>query len=72
MLFVLNKVDFDSVRGGISLETEKTDTGTTSRLMLTRAQLSDSGNYTCIPTGALSASTLVHVLNGTKFRLLYN
>ncbi|KAI8116137.1 Zwei Ig domain protein zig-8 [Lucilia cuprina] len=36
-------VDFDSLRGGISLETEKTDTGTTSRLMLTRASLRDSG-----------------------------
>uniref|UniRef100_A0A336MSA3 CSON006302 protein n=1 Tax=Culicoides sonorensis TaxID=179676 RepID=A0A336MSA3_CULSO len=57
-------VDFDSVRGGISLETEKTDGGTTSRLLLTRAQLRDSGNYTCVPTGAVSASVQVHVLNG--------
>lgn len=57
-------VDFDSVRGGISLETEKTDSGTTSRLLLTRAQLRDSGNYTCVPTGAVSASVQVHVLNG--------
>lgn len=57
-------VDFDSARGGISLETEKTDGGTTSRLMLTRAVLRDSGNYTCVPTGAISASVQVHVLNG--------
>ncbi|XP_055690314.1 zwei Ig domain protein zig-8 isoform X2 [Lutzomyia longipalpis] len=57
-------VDFDSARGGISLETEKTDTGTTSRLMLTRAALRDSGNYTCQPAGAVSASVVVHVLNG--------
>lgn len=58
-------VDFDSVRGGISLETEKTETGTTSRLLLTRATLRDSGNYSCVPVGAISASIQVHVLNGT-------
>lgn len=62
-------VDFDSVRGGISLETEKTDSGTTSRLLLTRAQLRDSGNYTCVPTGAVSASVQVHVLNGKCIKI---
>ncbi|XP_064537672.1 zwei Ig domain protein zig-8 isoform X3 [Drosophila montana] len=55
-------VDFDSLRGGISLETEKTDAGTTSRLMLTRASLRDSGNYTCVPNAAVPASVRVHVL----------
>lgn len=59
-------VDFSSDRGGISLESEKTETGTTSRLMLTRAQLRDSGNYTCSPTGAYGASVQVHVLDGKK------
>ncbi|XP_046812619.1 uncharacterized protein LOC111687560 isoform X1 [Lucilia cuprina] len=59
-------VDFDSLRGGISLETEKTDTGTTSRLMLTRASLRDSGNYTCAPIGAIPASVRVHVLTGEQ------
>lgn len=57
-------MDFDSVRGGISLETEKTETGTTSRLLLTRATLRDSGNYSCVPAAAISASIQVHVLNG--------
>lgn len=57
-------VDFDSARGGISLETEKTEGGTTSRLMLTRAVHRDTGNYTCVPAGAISASVQVHVLNG--------
>lgn len=57
-------VDFDSLRGGISLETEKTDAGTTSRLMLTRASLRDSGNYTCVPNAAVPASVRVHVLTG--------
>ncbi|XP_055389071.1 zwei Ig domain protein zig-8-like [Condylostylus longicornis] len=57
-------VDFNSIRGGISLETEKTDSGTTSRLLLTRASLKDSGNYSCVPTMAIPASVQVHVLNG--------
>ncbi|KAF2903452.1 hypothetical protein ILUMI_02733 [Ignelater luminosus] len=57
-------VDFDSPRGGISLETEKTEAGTTSKLLITKALLSDSGNYTCVPSNASPASTIVHVLNG--------
>ncbi|KAK9704273.1 hypothetical protein QE152_g28391 [Popillia japonica] len=57
-------VDFDSPRGGISLETEKTEAGTTSKLLITKALLTDSGNYTCMPSNASPASALVHVLNG--------
>lgn len=57
-------VDFDSPRGGISLETEKTEAGTTSKLLVTKALLSDTGNYTCMPSNASPASTIVHVLNG--------
>lgn len=57
-------VDFDSPRGGISLETEKTETGTTSKLLVTKALIADSGNYTCMPSNASPASTVVHVLNG--------
>ncbi|XP_076643891.1 zwei Ig domain protein zig-8 isoform X1 [Halictus rubicundus] len=57
-------VDFDSPRGGVSLETEKTESGTTSRLLVTQARVTDSGNYTCIPSNANPASVMVHVLNG--------
>ncbi|XP_054288580.1 hemicentin-1-like isoform X2 [Macrosteles quadrilineatus] len=57
-------VDFDSPRGGISLETEKTEAGTTSKLLVTKAALTDSGNYTCVPSNANPASVYVHVLNG--------
>ncbi|XP_060525794.1 hemicentin-1-like [Cylas formicarius] len=57
-------VDFDSPRGGISLETEKTEAGTTSKLLITKALLSDTGNYTCMPSNASPASAVVHVLNG--------
>ncbi|XP_053690759.1 hemicentin-2-like [Sabethes cyaneus] len=57
-------VNFDSARGGISLETEKTEAGTSSRLLLTKATVNDSGNYTCVPAGAIPASVQVYVLHG--------
>lgn len=62
-------VDFDSPRGGISLETDKTGVGTTSKLQVTKALLSDTGNYTCMPSNASPASAVVHVLNG---KILYS
>jgi hypothetical protein len=64
-------VNFDSDRGGISLEQEKSETGTTSRLLLTKATFRDSGNYSCVPLGALSASIIVHVLNGNWNKELF-
>ncbi|XP_024084801.1 microfibrillar-associated protein 3-like [Cimex lectularius] len=60
-------VDFDSPRGGISLDTEKTASGTTSKLLVTKASLSDSGNYTCVPSNANPASVYVHVLNAGEY-----
>ncbi|CAK9811173.1 Zwei Ig domain protein zig-8 [Anthophora plagiata] len=51
-----------SQRGGISVITEKQTR--TSRLLISRALPSDSGNYTCAPSGINSTSVLVHVLNG--------
>lgn len=57
-------IEFNTNRGGINLETERTHDGTTSRLLLTRAQFRDGGNYSCIPQGAIPASGYVHVLNG--------
>lgn len=57
-------IDFDSPRGGVSLETEKAKGGTTSKLLITRASLNDSGNYTCVSSKAAPASVIVHVLNG--------
>ncbi|XP_008204831.1 limbic system-associated membrane protein [Nasonia vitripennis] len=51
-----------SQRGGISVVTEKQTR--TSHLLISRALPADSGNYTCAPSTAESASVLVHVLNG--------
>lgn len=59
-------VNFDSERGGVSLEQEKTEIGTTSRLLLTKATFRDSGNYTCRAERAVPASVIVHVLNGRQ------
>ncbi|XP_065577257.1 zwei Ig domain protein zig-8-like isoform X1 [Artemia franciscana] len=35
-----------------------------SRLQVQQALVGDSGNYTCAPTGSISASTMVHIING--------
>ncbi|XP_024946991.1 uncharacterized protein LOC107273924 isoform X2 [Cephus cinctus] len=51
-----------SQRGGINVVTEKQTR--TSRILISRAVPADSGNYTCAPSTAESASVLVHVLNG--------
>ncbi|XP_043802556.1 hemicentin-1-like [Apis laboriosa] len=56
-------IDFDGPRGGVSLETEKGKNGTTSKLLITRAQHDDSGNYTCV-SSKVAANVMVHVLNG--------
>lgn len=53
-----------SQRGGISVVTEKQTR--TSRLLISRALASDSGNYTCSPSSSDAASVFVHVLNGEQ------
>ncbi|XP_042885303.1 hemicentin-1-like isoform X2 [Penaeus japonicus] len=58
------ELDYDSPRGGVSVEIEKTPSKTTSKLFLTRAVKGDSGNYTCAPEFAEAAFVLVHVVNG--------
>ncbi|XP_050698832.1 cell adhesion molecule 1-like [Eriocheir sinensis] len=60
------ELDYDSPRGGVSVEIEKTPKCTTSRLFLTRATKQDSGNYTCAPTEAQPSTVLVHVVRGEE------
>ncbi|XP_058121512.1 zwei Ig domain protein zig-8-like [Anopheles ziemanni] len=48
--------------GRITIETDWTDV-LTSRLKIKRAVQSDSGNYTCVPTMAKSASVYAHVIS---------
>jgi hypothetical protein len=56
-------VDFNSPRGGISMETTKTETGTTSKLIITKASTIDGGNYTCVPNNARMATVSVNIVN---------
>ena len=60
---MFQEINFDSPRGGISLVTEK-GPETSSRLLIQRASATDSGEYTCDPTGAAAATVRVHILNG--------
>uniref|UniRef100_A0A182YSE5 Ig-like domain-containing protein n=2 Tax=Anopheles stephensi TaxID=30069 RepID=A0A182YSE5_ANOST len=46
----------------ISVELKWTE-ALTSRLKILDAKLSDSGNYTCLPTSAEGTSVMVHVIN---------
>ncbi|XP_053667170.1 zwei Ig domain protein zig-8-like [Anopheles marshallii] len=50
-------------RGRITIETDWTD-ALTSRLKIKRAVQGDTGNYTCVPTMARSASVYAHVISG--------
>ncbi|KZC13942.1 Kin of IRRE-like protein 1 [Dufourea novaeangliae] len=61
-------ISYDSIRGGVSVVTEKGDS-TTSFLLVQEAKLSDSGRYTCNPSNAQAQSITVHVLNGEWFLL---
>ncbi|XP_047489137.1 uncharacterized protein LOC125039341 [Penaeus chinensis] len=56
-------LDYDSPRGGIALQVEKSGDQTTSSLLLSSVRDSDSGNYTCVPVNAPTASVSVHVNN---------
>ena len=69
-LILFQILNFDSPRGGISLETEKTRTGTLSKLLVTRAVMRDSGNYTCLPSRGEAISADVHVITGTRIQII--
>ena len=64
-------LNFESPRGGISLETDKTRTGTTSKLLVTRARMSDSGAYTCNPSRGQPVTADVHIITGTEVGILF-
>ena len=60
---MLQRVDYDSPRGGISVVIERGDF-TTSHLLIQRATSKDSGIYKCAPVNAESATINLHVLKG--------
>ncbi|KAK3854825.1 hypothetical protein Pcinc_038717 [Petrolisthes cinctipes] len=61
-------LDYDASRGGISLQVEKSGQQTSSRLLVSAMREADSGNYTCVPVNAPTASVAVHVNNGDEVR----
>ncbi|KAK0163135.1 hypothetical protein PV327_006843 [Microctonus hyperodae] len=59
-------LSYDSPRGGVSVITEKGTDVTTSWLLIQTAAPSDSGEYSCKPSNANTASIRVHVVNGER------
>ncbi|XP_045109454.1 zwei Ig domain protein zig-8-like isoform X2 [Portunus trituberculatus] len=57
-------IDYDSPRGGVSIQTEKSLTKTVSKLMLSAVDQSDTGEYSCSPTALEPAEITVHVQDG--------
>ena len=66
----LQKIDYDSPRGGVSVVIEKAK-WTTSHLLIQRATSKDSGIYKCAPLNAVTASINLHVLRGTGCSILF-
>jgi hypothetical protein len=57
-------VSIQADRGGISIDTEKTDLQTTSKLTLAGVTHRDAGNYTCIPADTRPALVILVVIEG--------
>ncbi|XP_063885315.1 zwei Ig domain protein zig-8-like [Scylla paramamosain] len=55
------RLHYDSPRGGIALQTEKTPSRTVSRLKLSAVTPRDSGRYSCRPDTGGFASVTVHI-----------
>ena len=66
-------LDYDAPRGGISLRTDSKEDITLSKLLVSRAKLSDSGNYSCIPSSGTLSTVIVHIIDGklVKYSRLY-
>nr|CAD7443382.1 unnamed protein product [Timema bartmani] len=59
-------VSVQAARGGISLDTEKTDIQTTSRLTVADVTEKDAGNYTCSPSDTRPATVTLIVVQGER------
>ncbi|XP_042876090.1 uncharacterized protein LOC122255824 isoform X1 [Penaeus japonicus] len=59
-------IDYDSPRGGVSIQTEKASRKTVSKLMLSTVTLDDTGEYSCAPSDLQPAVVNVHVQTGEE------
>lgn len=57
-------LNYDTLRGGISVKTDILPDGAKSRLFIANANAQDSGNYTCSLADVASTTVSIHVLNG--------
>ncbi|XP_042206929.1 netrin receptor DCC-like isoform X2 [Homarus americanus] len=57
-------IDYDSPRGGVSIQTEKFPRKTRSQVMLSNVRDSDSGEYSCSPSDLPPTVITVHVQHG--------
>ncbi|KAK7074524.1 hypothetical protein SK128_020121, partial [Halocaridina rubra] len=59
-------IDYDSPRGGISVQTEIFPKRTISKVIVSNVKKSDTGEYSCSPSDYTPAVTYVHVQNGQQ------
>ncbi|XP_014224443.1 peroxidasin-like [Trichogramma pretiosum] len=57
-------LNYDTIRGGISVKTDMGAEGAVSRLYIANANKKDSGNYSCALAEVAATTVSVHVLNG--------
>ncbi|PSN43773.1 hypothetical protein C0J52_20179 [Blattella germanica] len=57
-------ISIQAQRGGISIETEKSDLHTKSRLTVASVTYRDAGNYTCRPSDTRPATVQLIVVEG--------
>ncbi|XP_068239907.1 zwei Ig domain protein zig-8-like [Palaemon carinicauda] len=57
-------IDYDSPRGGISVQTEKYRRKTVSKVMVANVRESDTGEYSCSPSDLSPTVIYVHVQHG--------
>ena len=69
-IIVLQIIDYTSVRGGVSVLTNKAEI-TTSYLIIQKAQIEDGGIYSCENGVVDPAKVKVHVLTGKTMFLLH-
>ena len=64
MFLLLQTINYNSPRGGISVETNTSGHTPRSHLLIDSVAPSDSGKYSCHPANAKDVSVTVHIQDG--------